>query len=168
MKVFGVTGWKNSGKTTLVSKLVTEISERGYTVSTIKRTHHNVDLDTPGTDSFAHRNAGAQEVMLASDKRYAILKEMSDTVPPKLSDLIDRLVPVDLVLIEGFKNEPHPKIECHRGGCEMPLIASGNDTVKLIATDEALESLIPQIDLNRIDEIADFVMDQTGLGQKRG
>lgn len=167
MKVFGVTGWKNAGKTTLVSKLVTELTARGFTVSTIKRTHHNVDLDKSGTDSFAHRSAGAQEVMLASDKRYAILKE-HQVAPPKLSDLLQRLNPVDVILVEGFKKEPHPKIECHRKGCEMPLIANNNSTVKLIATDEMLETEVPQVDINRIDEIADFVMDQTGLAEMRG
>lgn len=166
MKVFGVTGWKNAGKTTLVAKLVTELTARGLRVSTIKRTHHNVDLDRPGTDSFAHRTAGAQEVMLTSDQRYAIMKEMRSDGPPKLPDLIARMEPVDLILVEGFKNEPHAKIECHRAGCQMPLIAETNDTVKLLATDETLEISVPQIDIDSIEEITDFVMDQTGLAQK--
>ena len=166
MKVFGVTGWKNTGKTTLVAKLVTEISARGFTVSTIKRTHHNVDLDRPGTDSFAHRSAGAQEVMLASDLRYAIMKELD--AAPKLADLIARMEPVDLVLIEGFKNEPHPKIECHRAGCQVPLIASENATIKLIAANELLETDLPQVDQDHINEITDFVLDQVGLPEKSG
>lgn len=164
MKIFGVTGWKNTGKTTLVAKLVAEITERGFSVSTIKRTHHNVDLDRPGTDSFAHRSAGAQEVMLASDQRFAIMKEF-DTAP-KLSDLLDRMAPVDLVLIEGFKKEPHPKIECHRAGCQTPLIASENGTIKLIASNVSLQTDLPQVDPDNIGEITDFVLEQVGLTQK--
>ena len=123
----------------------------------------HVDLDKAGTDSFAHRSAGAQEVMLASDKRYAILKEFHEGTAPKLSDLLQRMDAVDLVIVEGFKSEAHPKIECHRAGCEMPLIADSNDTVKLIATNEVLDTPLPQLDMNRIDDIADFVMLRTGL-----
>lgn len=165
MKVFGVTGWKNAGKTTLVAKLVTELTARGLRVSTIKRTHHNVDLDRPGTDSFAHRSAGAEEVMLTSDQRYAILKEMPPGEPPKLADLLARMAPVDLVLVEGFKHEAHAKIECHRAGGPLPLIAESNETIKLIATDAALNTPVPQIDINAITDIADFVMREVGLGQ---
>lgn len=164
MKLFGVTGWKNTGKTTLVSRLVTEISARGYRVSTIKRTHHAVDLDAPHTDSFKHRTAGAQEVMLASDKRYAILRELDTPMP--LTEMLTRLKPVDLVLVEGFKSEPHAKIECHRAGCEWPLAAVGNSSVIAVATDAPIEAPVPLLAIDDIPDIADFVLDQVGLERR--
>ncbi|SHH28886.1 molybdopterin-guanine dinucleotide biosynthesis protein B [Cognatishimia maritima] len=161
MKVFGITGWKNSGKTTLVTKLLREISGRGYTVSTIKRTHHNVDLDSPGTDSFKHREAGAQEVMLASDQRYAIMKELITRA--SLPDLIARMAPVDLLLVEGFKTEPHPKIECHRDGGKQPLISAGNQTIVAVATQTQIDIAVPQLDLDNVQQIADFIIEHVGL-----
>ena len=161
MKVFGVTGWKNNGKTTLVARLVAEITSRGYTVSTIKRTHHGVDLDSPGTDTFKHRQSGANEVMLASDARYAILKELSE--PPSLADLIARLNPVDLVLVEGFKSEAHDKIECHRKGGERPLICENNKSVVAVATDAPIDAPVPLLAMDDIIDIADFVLAKVGL-----
>ena len=102
MKVYGVTGWKNAGKTTLVERLVTEISGRGLTVSTIKHAHHSADIDEPGRDSFRHREAGAREVLLATPERWALMHELRGAPEPKVEDLIARLAPVDLVIIEGF------------------------------------------------------------------
>ncbi|CUJ04082.1 molybdopterin-guanine dinucleotide biosynthesis protein B [Cognatishimia activa] len=161
MKVFGVTGWKNNGKTTLVAKLVAEITSRGFTVSTVKRTHHSVDLDTPGTDTFKHRQSGANEVMLASDARYAILKELSE--PPSLAHMISRLSPVDLVLVEGFKSESHDKIECHRKGGERPLICESNTSVVAVATDAPIDAPVPLLAIDDIVDIADFVLAKVGL-----
>ena len=164
MKRFGITGWKNAGKTTLTARLVTEFTARGISVSTIKRSHHSVDLDPGATDTNTHRRAGASEVMLASDTRYAILKEHAQE-PPKLDDLIARLAPVDLVLIEGFKAETHPKIEAHRAKAAQGLIATNTPSVMAIATDTplTLERDIPQFDLDDIDAIANFISDRLGL-----
>ncbi|WP_370231031.1 molybdopterin-guanine dinucleotide biosynthesis protein B [Cognatishimia sp.] len=166
MKRFGITGWKNAGKTTLTQRLVAEFTSRGLTVSTIKRTHHSVDLDPKGTDTHKHRTAGASEVLLASDARYAILKEHRD-VPPSLDQLIARLAPVDLVLIEGFKSENHPKIEAHRAETAQGLIATNTPSVVAIATDTPvrLERDIPQFDLNNIPTIADFIARYLELDQ---
>lgn len=159
MKRFGITGWKNAGKTTLTQRLVTEFSARGVTVSTVKRTHHSVDLDPKGTDTHKHRMAGASEVMLASDARYAILKEHRGA-PPTLDELIARLAPVDLVLIEGFKAESHPKIEAHRAETSQGLIAANTPSVVALATDTAvsLDRDIPQFDLDDIAAIAKFIV----------
>lgn len=157
MKVFGVTGWKNSGKTTLVSKLVSELTVRGFRVSTIKRTHHNVDLDQPGTDTFKHRGAGAEEVVLLSDNRYALLRELPEPLP--LTEMINRLAPVDLVLVEGFKAEAHPKIECHRAGRERPLISAENTSIVALATDIEVETALPILDINNVADVADWVLD---------
>ena len=158
MKRFGITGWKNAGKTTLTQRLVAEFTAKGITVSTIKRTHHSVDLDPKGTDTHKHRMAGASEVMLASDARYAILKEHRGA-PPTLDELIARLAPVDLVLIEGFKAEDHPKIEAHRAETSQGLIAANTPSVVALATDSpvSLDRDIPQFDLDDIPAIAKFI-----------
>ncbi len=162
MKILGVTGWKNCGKTTLVSRLVVELTARGYSVSTVKRTHHNVDLDRPGTDTFKHREAGAQEVIFASDKRYAIMREFREE-PMTLEAMIARLDPVDIVVVEGFKFETHAKIECHRQGGELPLIAADNDTVIAVATDVPIEAPVPLLALDDIPDITDFALAKLGL-----
>ena len=165
MKVFGITGWKNAGKTTLTERLVSEFSARGLRVSTIKNTHHTVDLDSQGTDSYRHRTAGAEEVLLASRSRIAILKENRSQDAPKLAELIARLSPVDLVLVEGFKAEDHPKIEAHRAETAQGLIASNTSSVVAVASDAplALNRNIPQFDLNDIAAIADFITDYLDL-----
>ena len=114
MKLWGVVGWKNTGKTGLMERLVTEFTKRGLRISTIKHAHHGVDVDQTGTDSFRHRTAGALEVVLASPVRVAVMQELRGAPEPALQDLVARLQPVDLVLVEGFKTENHPKIETHR------------------------------------------------------
>lgn len=166
MKILGVTGWKNCGKTTLVSRLVQDLKARGYSVSTVKRTHHSVDLDQPETDTFLHREAGAQEVILASDKRYAIMRELRDG-PMSLEDMLSRLAPVDIVIVEGFKSARHPKIECHRQGAELPLIASTNDTVIAVATNCPIDAPVPLLALDDIPDISDFALTKLGLSMKR-
>ena len=159
MKLFGITGWKNAGKTTLTERLVTEFTAKGLSVSTIKRTHHSVDLDPKGTDTHKHRTAGATEVVLASDARYAILKEHRGGPAPTLDELVARLAPVDLVLIEGFKSEAHPKIEAHRTETAQGLIASNTPSVVALASDTTvrIDRDIPQFDLNDILAIAQFI-----------
>lgn len=159
MKVYGVTGWKNSGKTTLMERLVAEITGRGLRVSTVKHAHHAADLDQPGRDTHRHRVAGAQEVILASPARWAILHELRGAPEPPLADLLARLSPVDLVLIEGYKTAPHPKIEAHRAATGQPLLAPGNATVRAVASDRALAGLsVPVLPLNDTAAIADFIL----------
>ena len=156
-------GWKNSGKTGLVERLVADITARGFTVSTIKHAHHDVDLDQPGKDTWRHRQAGAQEVVMASAHRYAILHETRGA-EPGLGDLLARLAPVDLVLVEGYKRDSHPKIEVLRAATGQPLIQPGDPTVSAVASDAGLAGLgVPHFDLDDTAAIADFVLAQCGL-----
>ena len=158
MKQYGVVGWKNTGKTGLITRLVTEFCARGLTVSTIKHAHHSFDVDQPGTDSMRHRRAGAQEVILASERRVALMQELPDTSgTPSLSDLMARLSPVDLVLIEGYKAAPHPKIETHRAAANQPLIAPNDPSIRAVASDVALSASVPVFDLDDTAAIADFI-----------
>ncbi len=164
MKIFGIVGWKNSGKTTLVAGLVTILKSRGYAVSTVKHAHHAFDLDQPGRDSYKHRKAGAQEVLISSGKRWALMHEIQDASEYSLDDLLVKMTPVDLVLIEGFKSAPHPKIECHRTASEMPLISDVNKTIVAVASDVDVDAGDLEIlDLNDVEVIADFIIAQTGL-----
>ncbi|WP_271948498.1 molybdopterin-guanine dinucleotide biosynthesis protein B [Ruegeria faecimaris] len=163
MKVYGVTGWKNAGKTGLMERLVAEITARGFSVSTVKHAHHAVDVDQPGTDSFRHREAGASEVLLASGKRIAMMQELRGAPEPPLSDLLARLAPVDLVLIEGFKREAHPKVEAYRVAAGNPLIAAENETVRAVASDTELNFDRPVFDLDDTAAIAGFILQEVGL-----
>lgn len=157
MKLYGVTGWKNCGKTGLMERLVTEFTERGLTVSTIKHAHHSTDVDQPGTDSHRHRMAGASEVILASTHRIAIMQELRGAAEPLLSELLARLSPVDLVLVEGYKREPHPKIEAHRRAAGQPLIAPQDETIRALASDTPVEIDRVVFDLDHTTAIADFI-----------
>lgn len=152
-RIFGVTGWKNSGKTTLVERLVTEFVRRGWTVNTVKHAHHDVDIDHPGTDSARHRAAGATEVALVGGLRYAIMREQGE---PALSQVLARLSPADLVLIEGYKREPHPKIEVRAGPGES--IAAKDPAIVAIAADTPpAETHLPWFRRDDIAAIADFI-----------
>lgn len=163
MKVFGVTGWKNSGKTGLMERLVAEFSARGFSVSTIKHAHHRFDVDHPGKDSFRHREAGAKEVLLASRNRFALMHELRDDAEPTLDQLLAKLMPVDLVLIEGYKRDRHPKIEAHRKETRQDLIAPTDDTIRAVASNDTLSLGKPVFDLDDTQAIADFIQSETGL-----
>lgn len=163
MRLYGVTGWKNAGKTGLMERLVAEFCARGLRVSTVKHTHHGVDLERPGTDTHRHRQAGAAEVLLASASRYAVLHELRDAPEPRLDDLLARLSRVDLVLVEGFKSAPHPKIEAHRAAAGNPLIAPDNPTIRAVASDVPLDLDRPVFDLNDTGAIADFIGAEVGV-----
>lgn len=163
MKIYGVTGWKNNGKTTLVERLVTEISGRGLTVSTIKHAHHAFDVDHKGRDSYRHREAGAQEVLVGSGLRWALIHELRGAAEPTLHDLLARLSPCDLVIVEGYKRDRHPKIEAYRDEAGKDLIARDDETIRLIATDTPLDIDRPQRDLNDVAGVADFILRETGL-----
>lgn len=165
MRIYGVTGWKNAGKTGLMERLVTEITGRGFTLSTVKHAHHVFDVDHPGKDSHRHRMAGAHEVLLASRKRLALMTELRGAPEPTLAELLSRLAPVDLVLIEGYKRDSHPKIEAFRAETGNALIAPGDPTIRAIAADTALQSDRPLFDLNDTRAIADFILAEVGLSE---
>ena len=156
--VFGITGWKNAGKTTLTERLVAEFVRRGWRVSTIKHAHHAADIDRPGTDSFRHRAAGATEVALVGGQRYAIMREEAE---PPLGDVLARLAPADLVLIEGYKREPHPKIEVRAG--DVPSLAANDPAIAAIAADtKPTDSQLPWFRRDDIAAIADFIASRKG------
>lgn len=165
MKVYGVVGWKNAGKTGLMERLVTEITKRGFSVSTVKHAHHSFDVDHPGKDSFRHRAAGAREVLLASRNRFALMHELEGESEPTLDDLLSKLSPVDLVLVEGYKRDRHPKIEAHRMETGNPLI--GDQTVRAFAADCELDVDRPVFDLNAASDIASFLLKDIGLPERK-
>lgn len=163
-KIFGIVGWKNSGKTGLMERLVAEINARGLSVSTIKHAHHSFDVDQPGRDSFRHRSAGAQEVLLCSGNRWALMHELRDQDEPAFEFLLEKLEPVDLVLIEGYKKETHSKIECYRAEVCDEMRARSDDTICAVATDCDVGQLeLPLLDLNDTNAIADFILTHQGL-----
>jgi molybdopterin-guanine dinucleotide biosynthesis protein B len=167
MKVIGVTGWSGSGKTTLMVSLLPELIGRGVRVSTMKHTHHNFEIDRPGKDSYRHREAGANEVLLGSSKRWVLLHEVRDEAETTIEDLIKRMTPVDLLLIEGFKSEKHAKIEVHRPAVGSPLLCHDDPTIVAVACDQALPDLaLPLLDLNNVAGIADFIVGYCGIDAK--
>ena len=163
MRVYGVIGWKNSGKTSLMERLLACITAKGYSVSSVKHVHHDVDLDHSGKDTFRHRAAGASEVVLASAHRFALMREHRGP-EPTLTDILARLAPVDLVLVEGYKRDAHPKIEVFRAEAGHELIQPTDPTTRAVATDTALPPLtVPVLDLNDTEAIAQFILSETGL-----
>jgi|TARA_B110000114_G_scaffold101699_1_gene107015 molybdopterin-guanine dinucleotide biosynthesis protein B len=163
MNVFGVTGWKNAGKTGLMERLVAEIIGRGYTVSTLKHAHHTFDVDHPGKDSHRHRIAGASQVLLASTERWALMNEHRGTQEPSLPELLAKLDPVDLILIEGWKRDSHPKVEAWRAETGNPLIAPNDPTILAVASDIGLEIDRPVFDLDDTAVVADFILEYLDL-----
>lgn len=163
MRIYGVVGYKNAGKTGLMERLVAEISGRGFSVSTIKHAHHAFDVDQPGKDSHRHRVAGAQQVLLASGARWALMTELRATQEPPLADLLAQLSPVDLVLIEGYKRDGHAKVEAFRAQTGNPLIAQDDPTVRAVACDAAVDVSVPCFDLNDTVAVADFILGEVGL-----
>lgn len=164
MKVFGIAGYKNAGKTTLVVDVVRELTGRGLRVATVKHAHHEFDIDHPGKDSYLHRAAGACEVIVASSMRWAHIVELGDQPEPSLADLLEQVGDADLVIVEGFKHDDHPKLEIRRHGSDAPLIAAENDSVRAIVSDVAQpEAPVPVIDRADVGAIADFIVGQVGL-----
>lgn len=161
--IFGVTGYKNSGKTTLVSKLVAALTARGHLVSTVKHAHHAFDIDQPGRDTYQHREAGAREVAIVSGKRWALMHELADEDEPSLDDILLRLGPCDLVIIEGYKKEPHPKIEVRNMELEHSRLWPDDETIVALACDADLDVTIPVFRRDAIEEIAAFVEQQVDL-----
>jgi molybdopterin-guanine dinucleotide biosynthesis protein B len=158
MKVLGLTGWSGSGKTTLLAALIPHFTARGLSVSTIKHAFHGFDLDQPGKDSWRHRQAGAREVMVASSVRWALMHEVQGEEPP-LPELLGRLAPVDLVVVEGFKANPHPKIEVHRPSLGKAPMWPGRADIVAVACDEAPAVAAPQLlPLNDPAAVADWAL----------
>lgn len=163
MRLYGIVGWKNAGKTGLMERLVAEITRRGFSVSTVKHAHHHFDVDREGKDSYRHRVAGAREVLLASRNRFALMHELREEAEPTLDDLLTRLAPVDLVLVEGYKRDNHFKIEAYRAETGNPLIATDDPTVRAVASDTALSLDRPVFDLDDTQTITDFILGEVGL-----
>jgi len=160
MRIVGLAGWSGSGKTTLITKLIPRLIARGVKVSTLKHAHHGFDLDQPGKDSFFHRAAGASEVVISSAKRWAILHELRDESEWDLRNLVAKMSPVDLVLVEGFKRDAFPKLEIHRAANNKPLIHPEDPHIVAIATDVSLPQVrVPVIDLNDVEAIADLLLE---------
>ncbi len=159
MRIIGLAGWSGSGKTTLITKLIPRLLARGLRVSTLKHAHHGFDLDKPGKDSFVHRTAGATEVIISSAKRWAILHELRGEPEWDLRNLVAKMSPVDLVLVEGFKRDAFPKLEIHRAVNGKPLLHPDDPHIVAVASDGALPAAkVPVVDLNDIEAIADLLL----------
>ena len=169
MKRLGIVGWKGSGKTTLVVRLLSELSGRGFVVSTLKHAHHSFDIDQPGRDSHAHRAAGAAEVMISSQKRWALMHETGGGREATLDELAAKMHPVDLLLVEGYKREHFDKIEVHRPAVGKPLLAPGDRDIVAVAVDRPLDGIDrPQLALDDVAGIADFIVGHCGLARDAG
>jgi molybdopterin-guanine dinucleotide biosynthesis protein B len=163
MKVFGFAGWSGSGKTTLIESLIPRFIERGLTVSLIKHAHHSFDVDQPGKDSYRLREAGCREVLVSSENRWVIQHELRGDPEPTLDEHIQRLSPCDLLLIEGYKRNPMPKLEIYRAANGKPLLHPEDPHIVAIASDVALASALPRFELSDHDAIANFILTHSGL-----
>ena len=154
MKVIGLAGWSGAGKTTLLTRAIPQLIARGLRVSVIKHAHHNFDVDVPGKDSWLHRQAGAEEVLVSSGKRWALMHELRDAQEPPVLELLKKLSRVDLVVIEGYKTDSHRKIEVHRAANGKPLLFPDDAAIAGIATDTAIETMLPTAHLDDIPAVA--------------
>ncbi len=166
-KIFGFAGWSGSGKTTLVKAVIPSLISRGLQVSTIKHTHHNFDIDKPGKDSYEHRAAGAHEVVITGSSRWALLHENRGEPEPDIDFLLDRMAAVDLVLIEGFKSYPHPKLEVYRPEVGKPILCTDDTSIVAIASNIEIDTQIPHLPIDDIEAISDFVMTYCGFNSER-
>ena len=165
MKVFGFAGYSGSGKTTLIEQLIPLLTARGLKVSLIKHAHHTFDVDTPGKDSYRHRHAGCTEVLVTSSRRWVLMHELRGAAEPDLNEQLMHLSPCDLVLVEGFKHEPIPKIEVYRALVGEPLLHPHDANIVAMASDAALDTKLPQLDINQPPKIADFMLKHLGLAK---
>lgn len=154
MKVIGVAGWSGAGKTTLISRVIPYLREQGLRVSVIKHAHHDFDVDVPGKDSWVHRQSGAEEVLVSSANRWALMHELRGAMEPSLPELLRKMSPVDFVVIEGFKSEPHRKIEVYRKASGKPPLFPGDPAIAGIAADAAIETTLPVAHLDDIPAVA--------------
>lgn len=158
MKVIGLAGWSGAGKTTLLTRLIPHFNAQGLRVSVIKHAHHRFDVDVPGKDSWRHREAGAAEVLVASANRWALMHELRGAAEPRLPELLSKLSAVDLVVVEGFKREPHRKIEVHRAANDKPLLFPDDPGIVGIATDTTVETRLPTVHLDDIEAVAALLL----------
>jgi len=167
LKLLGIAGFKNAGKTTLTERLVREFTSRHYRISTIKHAHHGFDVDQEGRDSWRHRQAGASEVAIVSMKRWALVHELRGEAEPPLIDILSKLSPCDLVLTEGYKRENHPKIEVRNLDLGHPELAGEDKSVIAIAANGAIDnSPVPVFDREDARALADFIVERLGLKQR--
>jgi molybdopterin-guanine dinucleotide biosynthesis adapter protein len=158
MRIIGLAGWSGSGKTTLVTNVIPVLVKRGLKVATVKHAHHEFDIDQPGKDSWLHRQAGASEVAIVSSRRWAIVHELGNDPEPPLGDVLAKLSPVDLVIVEGFKRHSHPKLEVYRAVVGKPLLHPDDDCIVAIATDAPLkEAQVPVLMLDDVESIANVL-----------
>ena len=158
MKVIGLAGWSGAGKTTLLTRAIPQLQSRGLRVSVIKHAHHAFDVDVPGKDSWKHREAGAAEVLVSSSQPWALMHELRGAGEPRLPELLAKMSPVDLVVVEGFKREPHRKIEVFRAANEKPLLFPDDPGIVGIATDTAVETRLPTAHLDDIEAVAAMML----------
>ena len=159
MRIIGLAGWSGSGKTTLLAKVIPRIVARGLKVSTLKHAHHGFDVDQPGKDSHTHRMAGASEVLVSSANRWALVHELRGQAEPVLGALLTKLSPVDLVVVEGYKAEPHPKLEVYRAGIGKPLLHPDDPAIVAVASDEPLPAArVPVVELDDVERIAEILI----------
>lgn len=163
MKIFGFAGWSGSGKTTLIEQLIPRFVARGLSISLVKHAHHQFDIDRPGKDSYRHRHAGCTEVMVTSDLRWALMHEMRGAPEHTLEQQIARMTPVDLLLIEGWKSQPLPKMEVYRQANGKPLLYPSDNRIIGIASDVPVESKLPRFAIDDYERIAEFVLKSTEL-----
>jgi molybdopterin-guanine dinucleotide biosynthesis protein B len=163
-KIIGVAGFKNAGKTTLVEKLVIDLTQRGFRVSTVKHAHHSFDIDHEGRDSFRHRKAGATEVAVVSNSRWAIIHELREEAEPRLQEILGKLAPCDLVIVEGYKRDGHDKIEVRNLALDHPLLAGDDPTIVAIAATGAVAAVpVPVFDRDDVSALTSFIIKHTGL-----
>jgi molybdopterin-guanine dinucleotide biosynthesis protein B len=167
MKIIGIAGYSGSGKTTLIEKVIPVLARDGLRVSLIKHAHHEFDVDQPGKDSYRHRHAGCAEVLISSSKRWALMHELRGAAEPPLQEQLTHLSPCDLVIVEGYKSEPIAKIEVHRRAGHTPLLLPADPQVVAVATDEPLDTKLPQLDVDDAESVARFIVQFLGLNRAR-
>ena len=163
MRIFGFAGWSGSGKTTLIEKLIPRFVKGGLRVSLIKHAHHQFDVDQPGKDSYRHRHAGATEVLVTSSRRWVLMHELRGGQEPSFEEQLKHLSPCDLVIVEGFKFQPIPKIEVYREGVDSPPLHPKDPHIIAVATDAKIETTLPVLDLNDDAAIAQFILGHLNL-----
>jgi molybdopterin-guanine dinucleotide biosynthesis adapter protein len=154
MKVIGLAGWSGAGKTTLLARVIPHLLDKGLRVSVIKHAHHSFDVDVPGKDSWVHRQSGATEVLVSSGRRWALMHELRGAPEPRLPELLRKMSPVDLVIVEGFKSAPHRKIEVYRAANGKAMLFPDDPGIVGIATDAELKTTLPVAHLDDIPAIA--------------
>ncbi len=165
-RIIGVCGFKNSGKTTLVERLVLHLTGLGFKISTVKHAHHDFDIDHEGRDSFRHRLAGASEVAVVSQNRFAIMNELRGAEPPSLAEILLKLSPCDLVIVEGYKRDTHDKIEVRNLELDHQVLAGDDPTIVAVAANGHLEAPVPVFNRDDVQALAQFIIAHTGLSEK--